>query len=183
MAEIRIGMTYIDFFQENKEALKKLSKEQRQKIANLYSNDIDRHITNEVEAALLKGFISKDGRVKMPEGNPTLFKERDGEVAIHDIYESETGGRIDIHRDKKDGSPLTFTWNSATANDSEQSDHLEDVDGDGYADKRVLYTRVALKDLYGTKVWFDNDLDGIYEYTNQSSTQKDNILEYLDIEI
>ena len=67
MFNVEMGMGYSDFFDDsNMQKLQSLSKTQKQKIANFWQDDEDKKVTNEIELAILEGFMSKDGKIKMP---------------------------------------------------------------------------------------------------------------------
>ena len=177
MAKVEFGMNYLQFFHQNKEELKSLPKEQRQKIANFWKSDVDGIISNEIEQALLKGFTSKSGKVSMPAENPTLFKERQE----YDDCNIDVFQRSDYeirYSKQKDNSVTEVCCDVFAVNENHlyfhaDQDHLYDVDGDGIPDKRVLFVNhVVRQDVY-----IDNNLDGNFDeiiYDNRSNTKEIN---------
>ena len=183
--DIKLGMTYTDFFNKNMNELQKLSSEQKQKIANFWQDDEDHKVTNEVELAVLEGFTSRDGKVKMPEGNPSLFMNREYckyeglEEDYTDTFRSEApeykNSRLVIQHYGR-GQNVRVVWehdadskyviNDTLCDSGDKlnkggKEHTDDL-ADGYADSRFIgYTD---NETGGTGVSrSDNDLNGTFE--------------------
>lgn len=173
MANIEIRMSAPIFFSENMSILKKLPKEQRQKIANFWTEDVDGSISNPIEKAILEGLMSDSGKIPMPTvPEQAKFKERANLSKVGeycDIYDLQDYS-MKIDNFNNGSKKISIFYEKRSHDNIVKDDSLIDYDNDGFADCRSITINGV--SYFGSQTYYDTNLDGHYDKKENNNAEK-----------